>query len=247
MPSPVHAIAIAARIMSSDLFRLNASAQNLANANTTGYKKDVVAARPFVDYLDAGRGLDGPPRAIPVAMSTLARVTDFAQGPLSVTGNPLDVAIEGDGFFEVAGADGPLYTRQGAFRLDERGRLVTPGGLPVAGLGGELALGTATPVIDRLGRVFVDGRQLGQLKLVRFADPSRLVAQGGGLYRAHGPAEPVADALQVRQGFLESSNVAALPEMTRMIELTRRFESAQRVVQGYDGMLGTAIRTFGEL
>jgi flagellar basal body rod protein FlgG len=91
-----------------------------------------------------------------------------------------------------------------------------------------------------------NGRLAGQFKIVKFASAHALVPLGGGLYRAQEAAEAAAPAGGVRQGFLESSNVAALPEMVRLIELTRRFEAAQRIVQGYDGMLGGAIRTLGE-
>src|SRR5919106_10955 len=123
------ALGIAARIMADDLFRLNVISQNLANANTNGYKKELVASRPFVDYLQA---------SLPVSLPALASVVDARQGPLAQTGNALDLAIEGGGFFELAGNDGPLYTRQGSFRLDARGRLVTPGGLALTGAGGEI-------------------------------------------------------------------------------------------------------------
>jgi flagellar basal-body rod protein FlgG len=227
------ALGIAARIMADDLFRLNVISQNLANANTTGYKKELVAARPFVDYLEAN---------LAVSLPALTSVVDTRQGALNQTGAALDLAIEGAGFFELAGNDGPLYTRQGSFRLDGRGRLVTAAGVPVMGAGGEITLGGTQPSIDRQGRIFEGERQLGQLKIVRFADPSRLVPLGAGLYRAEAAGESSAEPFQVRQGLLESSNVATLPEMVRLIELTRRFEAASRLAQGYDGMLGAAIR-----
>lgn len=231
------ALGIAARIMADDLFRLNTISQNLANANTTAYKKQLVVARPFVEYLQPN---------VPVSMPTLSSVVDPRQGPLTQTGNALDVAIEGSGFFELAGNDGPLYTRQASFRLDARGRLVTPAGMSVIGTGGEIHLAGTQPSIDRHGRIFEGERLVGQLKVVRFADPGRLTPLGAGLYRAAAAGEASSEPFQVRQGFLEASNVATLPEMVRLIELTRRFEAAQRVAQGYDGMLGAAIRTLGE-
>jgi flagellar basal-body rod protein FlgF len=227
------ALSIAARIMADDLYRLNVISQNLANAGTTGYKKEVVVARPFVDYLQQN---------VAVSLPALSSTSDPRQGSLTQTASALDVAIEGGGFFELAGAEGPLYTRQGSFRLDGRGRLVTPAGLPVMGAGGEITLSGAQPSIDRQGRIFEGERFAAQLKIVAFADPARLTPLGGGLYGASTPGEPATEPLQVRQGFLESSNVVTLPEMVRMLELTRRFESASRIAQGYDGMLGAAIR-----
>lgn len=133
-----------------------------------------------------------------------------------------------------------------SLRLDAGGRLVGATGLPVSGLDGDILLGSTQPVIDKQGRVYDGERVAGQLKVVRFAETGRLAPLGGGLYRSEAAGEAMQGALQVRQGFLESSNVVALSEMTRLIELMRRFEAAQRLVQGYDGMLGGAIRTLGE-
>ncbi len=237
MPS---AIGIAARIMTDDLFRLNVVSQNLANANTTGYKKELVASRPFIEQLQASAS--APQTGLPA----LTSVIDARQGTLTGTNNPLDVALEGAGFFELAGSDGPVYTRAGSFRLDGRGRLVSPAGLPVTGLGGEISLNGTQPAIDKQGRVLDAGRLAGQLKIVRFAEPRALAPLGGGLYRAETPGEISAGPFEVRQGFLESSNVTTLPEMIRIIELVRRFETAQKVAQSYDGMLGGAIQKLGE-
>jgi flagellar basal-body rod protein FlgG len=234
--------------MADDVFRLNVVSQNLANANTAGYKKELVTSQPFVDYLQAGSA--GGMRHLPVNVPTFATVVDFRQGPLIQTGNPLDVALEGKGFFEVSGPGGPLYTRLGSLRIDAQGRLVTAGGLALAGVNGEIQLSGTQPRIDARGRVFEGENLAAQLKIVRFGDAARLVPLGNGLYRADGAGQggtpPANEALQVRQGFMEASNVTTLPEMLRMIELVRRFESAQRVVQGYDGMLGAAIRALGE-
>jgi flagellar basal-body rod protein FlgG len=234
------ALDVAARIMADDLFRLNVVSQNLANANTTGYKKQLVAAQPFIDYLEAGM------KQLPVNMPALSTAVDARPGSLAATGNALDLAIEGPGFFELAGGEGPVYTRHGAFGLDADGRLVTAAGLPVMGVGGEIVLGGPQPTIDRQGRVLEGERAMGQLKVVRFSDAAALAPLGGGLYRAEAPGETLQDSLQLKQGFLESSNVVTLSEITRLIELVRRFEAAQRLVQGYDGMLGGAIRTLGE-
>jgi len=246
------AISIAARIMADDIFRLNVVSQNLANANTTGYKKELVTSRPFIEQLQASAagaqaGLSAQGAAIPVGLPALSSVVDQRQGTVTGTGNPLDLALEGSGFFELAGASGPVYTRAGSFRLDSRARLVSPAGLPVMGLGGEIILAGAQPTIDKQGRIFEAGQLAGQLKIVRFADPGALAPLGGGLYRAEGRGDVGAEPFAVRQGFLESSNVAVLSETVHTIELMRRFETAQKIAQSYDGMLGGAIQKLGEL
>lgn len=253
---PSSAIGIAARIMADDIFRLNVVSQNLANANTPGYKKELVSSRPFIEQLQAsaagaaaGLSMQGLPTqgaSLQVGLPALSSVVDFRQGTLTGTGNPLDLALEGGGFFELAGAGGPVYTRAGSFRLDNRARLVSPAGLPVMGLGGEITLAGAQPTIDKQGRIFEAGQLAGQLKIVRFADPGALAPLGGGLYRAEGRGELGVEPFAVRQGFLESSNVAALPEMVHVVELMRRFETAQKIAQSYDGMLGGAIQKLGE-
>lgn len=240
------AIDVAGRIMADELFRLNVVSQNLANATTAGYKGELVVSRPFVEQLQMGMPVSGASKVLSVSMPALTSVLDTTQGTLTRTGNALDVALEGPGFFEVQGADGPLYTRQGSFRLDATGRLVTAGGMPVAGLGGDIVLRGTEPTIDAQGRVLEGDQAVGQLKVMRFRNASALAPIGQGLYRADSAGDVQSDALQVRQGFVESSNAAALPQMIRMIELVRRFEAAQKLVQNYDGMLGTAIRTLGE-
>lgn len=237
MPS---AIDIAARIMGDDLYRLNLVSQNLANANTPGYKREMAVSRPFVAHLEAGM------KSIPASFPALSSLVDAKQGALTQTGNPLDVALEGAGFFELASDEGPVYSRQGSFRVDAGGRLVNAAGLAVMGTGGEILLSGGQPSIDRSGRVFEGERQAGQLKLVSFGDAGALAPLGGGLYRAAASGDTAAETLQVRQGFLEASNVATLGEMIVLIGLTRRFEAASRVVQNYDAMLGTAIRSLGE-
>jgi flagellar basal-body rod protein FlgG len=233
------ALDVAARIMGDDLYRLNVVSQNLANAGTTGFKKEVVASRPFVDHLEAGR------LSVPIELSAQSSSVDARQGPLSRTSNALDLALEGPGFFELGGADTPVYTRHGSFRIDGGGRLVSASGLPVMGISGEIQLTGTQPSIDKQGRVFEGDKQVAQLKIMRFS-ASALAPLGGGTYRAGSPGELVGDGLLVRQGFLESSNVVSLTEMMLLIGLMRRFEAASRVVQGYDSMLGTAISKLGE-
>lgn len=243
--------------LQQDAARLDRIAMNLANAASPGYRRDVgggasgaVAAGtiPFAAHVDAGDAgwraatPAGPATRTPVAMS------DTRAGTLRATGRSLDLALTGTEFFEVATENGPAYTRNGEFRLDVRGRLVTATGHPVMGRGGDIVLTTPNPTIDNAGVVRENGNVVGQLKLVTFADPKSLQRLGDSLW-AQGPGMSLAldGAQSVRQGFLENSNVKPLAEMTQLVETMRHFESMQRMTQGYDEMIGQAIRKLGEL
>lgn len=238
------ALAIAARSMADDMLRLNSISHNLANATTAGYKREMMVSRPFVDYLmtAAARGS----AALAVSLPEPQVLLDHSAGSFQYTGNTLDVAVEGDGFFELTSENGPVYTRQGNFRLDGLGRLVSSGGLVVTGTGGEIRVMGAQPRIDSEGRVWDGDVLAGQLRLVRFEQPQTLVAVGGGGYVAGVQQAELWPYARVRQGYLEASNVATTREMVRLIETMRHFESNQKVIQGYDEMLERTIRTLGE-
>lgn len=227
--------------MHADMARLERVAMNIANAQTPGYKREVLATTPFATRVEAGA-------------PALSILTDARPGTLKATGQPLDVALDGPGWFEVATPQGLAYTRQGSFRLDAQGRLVTQQGHPVMGVGGEIALLQSTPVIDAQGRVFESaataGRQatpVAQLKVVRFAPGAASERLGEGLVLLQGEPVAVAEGEAVlRQGFLENSNVNPMQEMVRLLESVRHLEAMQKVALGYDEMLGTSIRKLGE-
>jgi flagellar basal-body rod protein FlgG len=227
--------------MHADMARLERVAMNIANAQTTGYKREVLAQAPFAARVEAGAA----------AVSVL---TDARPGTLRPTGQPLDLALAGPGWFEVATPQGLAYTRQGNFRLDAQGRLVTQQGHPVLGAGGDIVLLQAAPVIDANGRVFESaaaaGRQttpLAQLRVVRFAPGVTSERLGDGLVLLQGEPVAVPDGeMQLRQGFLENSNVSPMHEMVRLLESVRHLEAMQKVALGYDEMLGTSIRKLGE-
>jgi len=238
------ALAIAARSMADDMLRLGSISHNLANATTAGYKREMMVSRPFADYLmtAAGPGF----ATLAVSLPEPQVLLDHAAGSLQYTGNPLDIAVEGDGFFELSSENGPIYTRQGNFRLDGVGRLVSSGGLVVTGTGGEIRVVAAQPRIDGEGRVWDGDLLAGQLRLVRFEQPQALIAVGAGGYVAGAQQPELWPQARTRQGYLEASNVVTTREMVRLIETMRHFESNQKVIQGYDEMLERTIRTLGE-
>jgi flagellar basal-body rod protein FlgF len=242
----IDALTAAGNSMNNDMTRLNVISNNLANSVTSGFKKQILVSRPFTEFLGL---VDGAGGQVPyqVSLPIVDSVTDFNQGTLKNTGNPLDLAAVDNGFFEVMTEQGPAYTRQGNFKLDPRGRLVTEAGFAVTGTTGELTLTSPNPVIDKDGNVFENEKQIGQIRLVRFNDPSSLDQIGHGLYRL-GPNSTIKidESNRMRQGFLEMSNVTSMTEMVKMIETMRHFETAQRIVQGYDEMLDKAITKLGE-
>lgn len=242
--------------MHADLARAERAAMNIANVQSPGYKRQFVSASAFAAHMEAGgAALAAPgPDAVHAAYTVH---TDMRAGTLKTTGQRLDLAITGEGWFEVATEQGPAYTRQGNFRLDATGRLVTQQGHAVMGLAGEIQLGPGMPVIDAAGRVFDGDRAegtpgatpvpVGQLKVVQFAPLATVHRLGDGLVAIEGEATPARHgSVQVQQGVLENSNVSHMHEMVRLMETVRHLESLQKVAIGYDEMLATAIRRLGE-
>jgi flagellar basal-body rod protein FlgF len=214
--------------------RQEQTANNLANANTVGYRRDRLFATALNERLDI--------EAAPTSDRVTEQVADTEHGQLEETGNPLDVALRGDGFFVVQdeGTGQMRYTRAGRFQTDQDGTLRTPGGLAVQGEGGpiQLPLASSTVEIDDRGRIVADGQPAGQLRVVTFADPGRLERLDGATFAAAGQqAEDAADP-GVVQGAVERSNVNPIREMTEMIEQFRLFESQQKQIQTVDALLG---------
>ena len=258
-------LAITLASMHQDMNRLDRVALNLANVSTPGYKREVVAMRPFVNVVDemgvmthglTSGSTTSDPALTPGAMQVLQ---DARPGTLKQTGEALDVALASEGFFEVNTDAGPAYTRQGNFRVDARGRLVTAQGYPVMGRNGEIHLTTQTPVIDAAGNitepnattgpsVASPGSPVAQIKVVSFDNVRTMQRLGDGLMAAGSGMTVVNEAdAHVRQGSLENANVSSMQEMVQLIQTMRHFESMQKITQGYDEMLGTAIHKLGEL
>jgi len=237
-------LSIALRSMQQDARQLDRIGMNLANAQTVGYQRET-AARPFAHL--AG--------AIPAPTGA---ALDVRPGTLRSTGHQLDVALGGPGWFEVRTEHGTAYTRQGNFRVDAQGRLVTAQGHAVQGLDGDIQLPHAMPSIDVQGRIFegalpgaapgrTDGAPIAQLKVVTAKQGAAAQRLGGGLVLLEGEPQPLPPGeAQVRQGFLENANVNSMQEMVDLMQTMRHFESMQKVALGHDEMMGAAIRRLGE-
>jgi flagellar basal-body rod protein FlgF len=227
--------------MQADTARLDNIALNLANVQTAGYKRQVVSTAAFADALQLAQG----------GLTQVA--SDPRAGTLKTTGQPFDVALAGDGYFEVLTDSGPAYTRAGNFSVDATGRLVTAQGQIVMGRNGDIRLATRTPVIDAAGRITEsaepggEARLVDHLKVVRFDKPQALRRLGDGLVAgADGMTLMAEGEPQVRQGALENANVNSTSEMVELIRTMRHFEGVHRALQGYDEMVGTAIRKLTE-
>ncbi len=256
----MRALFTAATGMEAQQTRIDTIANNLANVNTTGYKK----SRPefedlFYETLAAPGAADASGAALPTGAQIghgvkLASVTRVAtQGERIQTGRDLDLAVEGEGYFQVQSATGEtLYTRDGSFQRDRDGNLVTRTGLLVSP---NVQIPIDVRDVTILGDGTVSGvpagqtqpTVLGQIEIARFANPSGLRALGNNLLApsdASGDPEVGTPAQQgfgaVSQGFLESSNVNMAEELVRMILAQRAFEVNSRVIQASDEMLQRA-------
>lgn len=214
---------------------LDILSNNLANANTGGYKVD----REFYSLYQSEQTTPADGQQATTLPVIQKAWTDFQQGLLTPTGNPLDVALEGKGFFTVEGPSGPLYTRNGAFKLSTTGVLTTMDGYPVRGVSPanappkKIQTVSQGPIqIAADGTVQQDGETLGQIQLVDFANTSALDKAGNSYYRVTDPklkATPATD-VTVSQGKVENSNVAPAESAVRLVDLMRQYEMLQKAV-----------------
>lgn len=221
--------------------QMDVIANNIANAGTIGFKSERVV---FTEYLqDIGNG-----QTISFVKDA-AVVRDFSDGSIMVTGNPLDVAIRGEGFFQVETLDGIRYTRNGRMRLDGDGTLVTSNGyavlskdeLPILTIPGDTQI-----VISADGTVSSESGELGTLAVVAFDNTYELRKLGNGLYESDILPSPATDATIV-QGAIENSNVEPILEMTRMIALLRNFQGSQTMADQEDDLRRRAINVLGSV
>lgn len=237
--------ALAEVAMLNDMRQLDLISNNLANANTAGFKGDLIV-QGFAGQLDqANSELVSNAGAMNHLQAEV--LTDFAQGALKKTGNPLDVAVEGAGFFQLMTPEGLNYTRGGSFSVDSQGRLVGGDGDPVLGVDGEILIGNGDVAIGRDGNITEDGEHVGQLSIVEFSDSASLIKAGSGGYMApDGLMAQPADSSSVRQGFVEASNVNVMGEMVSMMSMMRHFEMTANVLKGYDEIMNSAISSIAE-
>jgi flagellar basal-body rod protein FlgF len=234
---------------------LDVVANNVANVNTTGFKAEHSL---FEEYLNSGAHEDNfqrPDRRVSYVQDR-GTFHDMAQGSPQLTSNPLDVAIDGGGFLVVQTQGGERYTRDGNLQLNNQGQLVTASGDPVIGNSGPIVFqptdhdinispdGTIT-VLEGLNRT--DSIR-GKLRVVSFADAQALLKQGSNLFSSGEGAAAVPDPKStVRQGFVEKSNVNAVVEMSRMVEIVRSYQQIANLLQEQSDLHKSAIDKLAEI
>jgi flagellar basal-body rod protein FlgG len=240
--------------------RLQIISNNLANANTVGYKMDHGQFQ-FIDSADlpASSTLTAPEMNTSQAQSfwfEFNSYTDFTHGSLKNTANDFDLALIGKGFFCVQKPDGVHYTRKGDFTLNADGVLVTRNGWPVMGDGGEITVNNKENphryqkfAVDEEGNVSVDGKEIGSLRIVEFSEPNRLRKMGDTLFIPAEDSPPAQEAqdFKVSQGFVELSNVDVVKMMTEMIEVLRGYERYQKVIRTADDATARTINEVGKV
>jgi flagellar basal-body rod protein FlgF len=254
----VEGIYVAASGSIAQQMRMEILSNNLSNINSTGFKADNSLFRSYLPGSDADpepRDTSGENRVGFPGMPSNFHVkfdgsrTDFSQGPLKLTGNALDLAIQGNGFFAVQGPDSVFYTRNGAFGLSPQGVLVTQDGLPVVGSGREIKIDGGEVNIDGQGNIFVDGVGVSKLTIVDFPKKDQLEKVGDSLFKPVGDDIEVNDAttFEVQQGFRELSNVNPVGMMTEMIEVLRTYESYQKAIRAIDDLNAKTIGEVGRV
>jgi flagellar basal-body rod protein FlgF len=203
---------------------------NLANINVNAFKKDMVSFD----------------KALAIRSSL---TTDFTLGPIHYTGNELDVALEGTGFFKVQTPKGIRYSRDGSFTCNIDSVLVNKNGDPVLGQNGTIKINGTDVSIESDGQVVVNGQPVDKLLLVDFKQSRLLKKEGGSCYLYQGEQKDIFTAgnITVHQGYVEKSNVNVTEEMIKMVETLRTFESAQKVIQSMDELNGKMVNDVGLL
>lgn len=228
------AITIIGSAMSRDLERLDAVSQNLANVRTDGYKKLISVERGV-----AGTGTENPVLS--------ERAVDFGPGALKETKNPMDVAVSGAGFLVVKTLTGEAFTRKGNLQLSADGYLQLPTGEVVLGTAGEIGVEPGAFEIKSNGDILQAGSVLNTLRIEHFENPESLAYLGNGLFaESRSSRTDSAAASQIKQGYLETSNVQTLTEMVTLMNVVRHYEASAQVLRAYDDTLGTAINKIGE-
>ena len=232
--------------------RLGVLANNLSNINTVGFKEDrsvFTVPNTTGSKNNSSNRLAASADTQPylACRSPFETKINFSPGSLKQTGNALNLAIEGNGFFCIETPGGIQYTRNGNFTVNNQKELVTREGFPVLGTKGKLIIDGNDIIFDGAGNLHVDGSQIGSLKIIDFPEPRYLEKAGGTMFVPVAPdfSGKKVDDIAIKQGFLELSNVDPISVMTNMIEVTRGFETYQKIIKSLDETTAKAINEVG--
>lgn len=240
--------------------KMDTLSNNLANADTTGYKKEGVTAKTFETQL-AIKVKDGSNAYIDQQIGKLnlgvkigENYTDYSQGSYRYTGNTYDLALGGDGFFNIsfmnkAGEQSVKYTRDGNFTIDNEGALRTQDGDYVLGESGEIYIppNAVDVSINKLGAIYADGEYVDNIKITDFEDYNYLKKYGENMYDAVDGATEKEPTATIDQGYLEQSNINVVTEMVNMISLSRTYEANQKLIQTMDDALDKSANQIGKV
>jgi len=248
----IRGLYIAATGMQTQQNRMDVVTNNLANANTAGYKQDSLLTRTFQEELVSR--LEDPavvtqrtaigPLGLGIHIDEIH--TSFGTGALRETSLATDLALAGDGFFAVQTPAGERYTRAGNFQVTADDTLATAEGYPVLGENGPVRVAGTSFSISSDGRITSEAGS-DQLRIVSFADNQGLRKEGNNLYSNYSTEAVVSPGTQVRQGFLESSNVDLTTQVVDMIAIQRNFELNSKIIKMMDERLGRAVNDIGKL
>lgn len=223
--------------------QMDVVSNNIANMNTPGYKGENLM---FAEYLSPSRGTDSPFPDMLSYTYDFGSNRDTSLGPMEETGNPLDVAINGQGYFEIETDFGRFYTRNGRFMLDADGMIVTGSGHPVMSTDGTpffIAPNESEITIGRDGTVSTENGAIGRMNIVSFEDEQALLRVQAGLYDAGDQNPTAAEGMAIEQGMLEGSNIIATEQITDLIKIQRAYEAVQKIIEEESQRQRRAMRT----
>jgi len=223
--------------MEFDQLKLQSISQNISNMNTPGFKKQQLENIGFNEHLQA---------QINEVEQQLQNLQINTQGTIDQTQKRNDIALSGDGFFQVQSENRVFYTRRGDFQVNNQGELTTATGETLLGKGGVIKVDDNDFSIDAQGSLFINHHKVDQLNIVQFSQANQLSYVGNGLYQSEETPAPANVNTHVLQGFIEQSNVKSIDEMLAMIQTSRHFEANQRVMRTANNLLATAINQLGE-
>lgn len=231
--------------------RMDVTANNIANLNTTGFKREAPVFREVVENMDVGPGAPSGGRRTSFVID-MGVTHDTAEGAFQSTGNPLDAMIQGEGYFQLRRPDGTIaYTRAGHFQISATGELVGPMGLAVMSESGQpIQVPTddvARVVISADGTVLGAQGELGRIGVYRIANEGLLAQAGDGLFDGPTVAALPANAVRLKVGGVEGSNVNAVVESAEMIEIMRSYQASQRMADNINDIRRRSLDRLGSI